>query len=354
MQHPKRILVCPLDWGLGHAARCIPIINEILGKGAEVLIAADGRPLELLKKEFPSLTFIQFKGYPVTYPASGSMILRMLLSIPAILKGIRQEHKELKKIVDLHAIDIVISDNRYGCWNAKTKNIFITHQLMIKAPFGESLLHNIVLSCIKKYHECWIPDNDGILNLSGDLSHKYKIPLNTFFIGTLSRFKLLKASSKEKKYDLLVIISGPEPQRSIFEKLITEQVIAGKFKTLIIKGKPEENVTEQIGDHILTVSHLSSPEMMDAMLSSELLISRSGYSSVMDLSALNKKAIFVPTPGQTEQEYLAEYFMQKKIAYSQSQSSFNLKSAIKESKKYSGFNFEVNSGLEKRIELMLS
>ena len=188
MQKQKRILICPLDWGLGHATRCIPIIRLLLAKNAEIIVAADAGPLALLKQEFPQLTFIQLKGYNIQYPKSGSMKVKMLLSIPKIVNGIKEEHEALDKIIDKHKIDIVISDNRYGCWSKKIKSIFITHQLMIKAPFGENVLHKKVLKYIDNYDECWVPDVADSVNLSGDLTHKYTIPKNTFFVGALSRF----------------------------------------------------------------------------------------------------------------------------------------------------------------------
>jgi hypothetical protein len=249
MHQPKRILICPLDWGLGHATRCIPVIRHFLNRDAEIIIAADGRSLELLKQEFPQLNYVVFSGYNINYPDKGSMILKMILSAPKIIKGIKKEHFELDQIITDHKIDTVISDNRYGCWNKKTKNIFITHQLMIKSPFAEKLLHKIVLNHVKNFNECWVPDLATHDNLSGDLAHKYELPQNAFFIGFLSRFKMEKTENTMKltasqKYDLLVIISGPEPQRSNFERMIIAQVYQTDFKTLIILGKPEVSVFE--------------------------------------------------------------------------------------------------------------
>src|ERR1019366_5512486 len=179
----KRILICLLNWGLGHATRCIPIIRLLRKKNAEIIIAADGRSLELLKQEFPDLEFIRLQGYDINYPTGDSMILKMFFSIPKIVNGIYKEHQILKKIIKEKKIDIVISDNRFGLWNKKIKSIFITHQLMIKTLFAEKLLHRINLYFIKKYDECWVPDVECASNLSGDLSHKYSLIKNTFFVG---------------------------------------------------------------------------------------------------------------------------------------------------------------------------
>lgn len=354
MAKGKRILICPLDWGLGHATRCIPIIRLLQQKGAEVIIAADKRPLELLKKEFPDLKYIIFKGYEINYPKKGSMIWTMLRSIPKITKGIRTEHEALNKIIHEYNIDIVISDNRYGCWNPKTKNIFITHQLMIKSPFGENLLHKIVSKYISKFHECWVPDHEKEPNLSGDLSHKYPISETTFFIGPLSRFKT-DQHQQEIEYDVMAILSGPEPQRTIFERIVSEQLFKSGLRSLIVFGLPEKTKKIEQKGNVTMISHLNSDEMEQMINRSKLIIARSGYSTIMDLSALQKKAIFIPTPGQTEQEYLAKELFKKQIAYYQKQSEFDLTKAIVESGKFSGFTKQINNTeLENRIDLMLS
>jgi uncharacterized protein (TIGR00661 family) len=354
MQEPQRILICPLDWGLGHATRCIPIIHELLRNNAEVIIAADGRPFDLLRNEFPELLFIRLKGYDINYPSTGNMVVKMLWSIPKIIKGIKKEHSALEKIIRDHRIDIVISDNRYGCWNKSVRNIFITHQLMIKSPFGENVLHRIILSHIKNFNECWIPDHETDPTLSGDLCHYYPLPSNAFFIGPLTRFDTASLQAKTE-YDIMAVVSGPEPQRTLFEHLIAEQLSQSNLKAIIVRGIPEGNKkTEQKGN-LTIINHLGSKEIRQAILSSRIIISRSGYSTIMDLGALNKKAIFIPTPGQTEQEYLAGYFMKKQIAYFEKQSQFDLVRALKESEKYSGFENPVEKGfLQRRINTILS
>jgi len=345
----KRILVCPLDWGLGHAARCIPIIRLLLKKNAEVIIAGEGASLELLKREFPQLQFILFKGYNISYPDKGSMAVKMMFSIRKIIVGILREHRVLKQIIDQHKIDIVISDNRYGLWNKSVKSIFITHQLMIKTPFAEKALHNIILYFVKRYDECWIPDAEGSINLSGDLSHKYSITEHTFFIGVLSRFDAA-IETLAYNYDLLAIISGPEPQRSIFEKIVIEQLQRVQLKALVVCGKPQLNQRKEIIDGITIISHLDSDEMRKAILQSKIIIARSGYSTIMDLAVLGKKALFVPTPGQTEQEYLAERFMQNKLAFTQTQSIFDLQEALIKTDRYNGLETIENKNLlEKKI-----
>ncbi len=353
MQKQKRILICPLNWGLGHATRCIPIIRLLLQKNANITIATDGRALELLKQEFPELKFIHLQGYDVEYPIWGPMILKIVVAIPQIIKRIKEEHALLDKLIDEHSIDVVISDNRYGCWNKKVKSIFITHQLMLKSPIGEKMLHKKILRYIADYDECWIPDYEGATNLSGELAHKYEVQKNTFFVGALSRFDTTTKPDETNEYDVMAIISGPEPQRTLFENLIINQLKQTDLKALVVCGKTELGCNKKNIGKIDIVSHLKTTEMLQAICSSALIIARSGYSTVMDLASIGKKAIFIPTPGQTEQEYLANLFTEKKIAFSQTQYAFNLKDALKKSKKYSGFErIESNKELENRIDLL--
>ena len=341
-----RILIAPLDWGLGHATRCIPIIKYLLEKNCEVIIGADGRPLQLLQKEFPSLEFVVMPGYTISYPKNGSMVLKIASQIPKILSGIKKENEHLKKIIKEKKIDAVIADNRFGLWSKDVPCVFMTHQLMVKSPFGENLIHKLNKNYISKYSECWVPDRKDS-GLSGDLSHQFPLPENAKYIGVLSRFTSpLNPLSRGRGEggEVLVILSGPEPQRTVFEKKILDQLniplnppSKGELTALIVQGVTEKNERKTLSENVSVVSHLTSDGLQKEILSSDIIISRPGYSTVMDLAILGNKAIFVPTPGQTEQEYLAKYFSEKKIAYSVSQKKFDLKIALEESKNYSGF-----------------
>lgn len=334
----KRILVCPLDWGLGHATRCIPVIHELQKQGAEVVIAADKRPLELLKQEFPQLQFIVFTGYEIAYPENGSMVFKMAFSIPKILKKISEEKKFLKEIVRKEKIDGVISDNRYGLGIADVPSVLILHQLMIKSPFGESVLHQITLNYVKQFSFCWVPDFPGENNLSGDLAHQYLLPDNARFVGALSRFSSFQKKEKvEKKYDLLVIISGPEPQRTVFEKMIVQQVSKLPQRTLVVLGKPENTVTKEKIGNAAIISHLNAEQLFNAVSVSELVLTRPGYSTIMDLAMMKKKAIFVPTPGQTEQEYLGNLYHSKKTHLCEKQNELDVAKAIEQVSLFKGF-----------------
>jgi uncharacterized protein (TIGR00661 family) len=334
----KRILVAPLDWGIGHATRCIPIIKELIKHNYEVILAADSRPLHLLSNEFPQLEIIRFEGYNIKYPKFIPMELSMLLQTPKLLWNIKKENTALAEIIKDYNIDGVISDNRFGLYTNKIPCVFITHQLEIQSPYFTDSIRNFNYKYINKYSACWVMDDEK-LNLAGNLSKPNTLPNNTIYIGVQSRFE---KQETEKKYDYLAIVSGPEPQRTILEKGLINALKDRTENSLIVLGKPELNTSEQLGN--LTVkSHLNAKDLNTAIAQSELIICRPGYSTVMDLAKLEKKAIFIPTPGQTEQEYLANNFKNSEICYAQNQSDFNFELAITESESYKGFKTEINS-----------
>lgn len=312
MQEQKRILVAVLDWGLGHATRCVPLIKKLRQEGHIVVVAAGGKAADFLKIEFSDLEIIPFRGYGIRYSTLLPMSLMMLLQSPKILFHIVREHFWLKKIIQKHRINSVISDNCYGLWNNRIESIFITHQLMIKCPEGmkwlEPALHSIVKWFVSRYDECWIPDVAGENNLSGDLSHKFPLPENARFIGNLSRFGFEENKLFEKSvYDVCAIISGPEPHRTRFEKKCLEVLKKQSGKSILILGKPGNISVSESRENIRIASHLNTAEMQYILLNAKHIICRSGYSGIMDLRKLQKGAYLVPTPGQTEQEYLAGY-----------------------------------------------
>jgi uncharacterized protein (TIGR00661 family) len=352
LKKSPNILVSPLEWGIGHATRCVPVIQELLSQGANVIIGSDGRPQAFLKMEFPSLEFIKFPGYRFSYPSSGSMSLKMAIQAPTILNGIKLEKQALNRIIKDHKIDAVISDNRFGLYSKQVPSIFITHQLSIKVPgylsFLKPLLFSLNKYYISRFNECWIPDFPNEPNLSGELSHiHYELP-NTFFIGPLSRFsgnssnKNPSSPVEHFRYDFLVLISGPEPQRTILEEKLLNQLKIHNYSALLLGGKPESNEVRSLGEKIIILSHLDTGRLRTAMNESRIVLSRPGYSTIMDLAVVGKKAIFIPTPGQTEQEYLARYCQNTAWFSYMNQSEIDLPKALKNAESYTGIQRETD------------
>lgn len=357
MGRSKNILVCPLDWGLGHATRMVPVIEMLERKGANVILAADNRPLEFLRQRFPKNTLIQLQGYSPKYPSNNNMALAMLKSLPEMALKAKKAKRKLETIINEHKIDAVISDNRYELSTSIVPTVFITHQLNIKTSgwqtIAKPIINRTIHHYLNKFDEVWIPDLPGDLGLSGDLSKSSKLTTKYFNIGLLSRFSKPEVPNNSNSIDILIILSGPEPQRTILEKLLLSQALKTDLKTVILLGKPEEEVDNEI-ENVTLISHVSDAKFASLIQSAKLVISRPGYSTLMDLAIIGKKAVFIPTPGQTEQEYLADSLIEEGIAFSQRQSNFDLYTALKNSKLYKGLFVNNNSEfLEQRITNLL-
>jgi UDP-N-acetylglucosamine:LPS N-acetylglucosamine transferase len=347
------VLITPLDWGLGHATRCIPIITEFLKRGCKVSIATSGGALDLLKKEFPQLIFFELVSYKAEYAMDDRLLTKLFSQSLKFISAIRKEHQQLKQLLKEHRFDLIISDNRFGCYSKDVKSIFITHQINFvlnpSMKWAESIVNYSNQQKIKKFDHCWIPDLPK-QNFSGELSTPNRLPVS--FIGILSRFKK-RSGVLDKKYDLLALISGPEPQRSIFEKIIRDQSVNLDKRILLVKGKPEESEIISIEGPISEAGHLKTKELQEAIEASAFVICRSGYSSIMDLAIIEtNNIIFVPTPGQPEQEYLAKKMQAMDWAYAIDQDKLEIIKAINESKNYIGLTVGESNNvlLSKAIE----
>lgn len=332
----KRILVTPLNWGLGHAARCIPIIRALEQQGAEVILASDGVALDLLKAECPNHQAFSLPSYHIRYE-SANMIRNMAWQIPRITYAIRSERWATERLVREQGIEGIISDNRYGCFSPRTKNVMLTHQLRLQVPNAllEWSVNRILRSALAKFDDIWVPDTAETPNLSGNLSHlpeSYSSKIK--FIGPLTRFEKYERSLE---YDVAVILSGPEPQRSILEQRLLEQAMALPRKFIFIQGKMTSKEHYFISENVEMVSYLTSKNLNDVLLASKVLVCRSGYSSIMDLTVLGKKALLIPTPGQTEQEYLAHNLSEHNLFLSQQQDAIDLESGLNGLSRTTGF-----------------
>jgi len=341
---PISVLVAPLDWGLGHATRCIPILKELILQGVRVVVAVNPMQKALLKSEFSHLEFVEPPGYNIRYQRGILLKWALLFRIPSVLKQIKRENKWLDDILRNHQIDAIISDNRYGLYHNSCMSVFLTHQLQIQSGVGTSRgigrlsltvgrwLDRKILQWnykfISKFSCCWIPDQEGILSAAGLLSHPSELPsVPVKYIGILSRFHF--SEKKIRQNQLLIILSGPEPQRTEFENILFSQLANSTINAVVLRGLPEnDQPVPFVGEGIKIWNHLPSGELNELMNNSENIISRSGYSTIMDLLTLKKNAILVPTAGQTEQEYLGRYLHEKKWMYSVDQKNFHLQSAI--------------------------
>lgn len=300
-----------LDWGIGHASRSIPIIRHLQKMNCEALIAANGGAKSLLKQYFPDALYLELPSVTIKYSHSRWLGLKLLLQMPSFILGIFKENKVLQVLIEKHNIDGIISDNRFGCWSNKAPSVYLTHQVNLISPVFGILLSPLLTKMhhwiIRNYSECWIPDLPGNMNegLAGKLSHPPAKGIESHYIGLLSRFEKPVSQVSTPGNYILAILSGPEPQRSILEKKILEEL--GDHTLKIVRGLPGYPNRAAPSDNVEWFNHASDELFASLVQGARHIICRSGYSTLMDLVCLGKSAHLIPTPGQTEQEYLAKH-----------------------------------------------
>ncbi|MDO4728915.1 MAG: glycosyltransferase [Bacteroidota bacterium] len=334
MQHRGNILVAVLNWGLGHATRSIPIINALYEYGYTPIIASDGAALLLLKKEFPRGVFVELCAYQIRYSRRGGLLkFKMLGQLPKIWKAVNQEHRQTKDIVEQYQIKGIISDNRFGVYHRKVPSVFLTHQLTIRFGIFTKMATFVNRWFVNRFDQCWIPDYKGKNNFTGELSKPIGYKKTPRYIGILSRWSYKEYT---EQYDVLVLLSGPEPQRSLLEEKLLKMLLHSDYKVVVVRGVVEEEQTIVQQDKMSIYNYANTNQLRELIGKSSLVISRSGYTTIMDLAQMQKRALFVPTPGQTEQEYLADRLYRQQIALCVTQDSLNMDS-VQKAFEYEGF-----------------
>lgn len=329
----RRILFAVLNWGLGHATRSIPIIRA-LQKNNVVILAATGRALQLLRQEFPDCTVIDFPDYGVRYCRNRKFLfLYLLVQLPRILWRLIREIQQTRRIIRAYKIEVIFSDNRYGVSSRKIPSFLLTHQLRFRLPqilrcFELiSVLFNRLM--FRQFRHVFIPDVEGVDNLTGQLGHPraFRDAKGLSYIGILSSIERQTVSDS---IDGLVMISGPEPQRTVLEKMIVHQAKALPGHWIVVLGKPDMAQYVYHTGNLEIYSHLDRQKMTTFVNRASLIVARAGYSTIMELIALGKPALLIPTPGQTEQEYLAERLKDKGWFHWVHQKKLNLSEDIKQ------------------------
>ncbi len=318
-----KILVAPMNWGLGHASRCVPLVRKFLADGHEVILGGDGDSLTLLRRHFPKLRYVYLAPLRLRYSAGKRQVLAMLRALPQIVVWSIKDHAMLDAVLKEEHIDRVVSDNRFGLFSAKTECLYMTHQLHIFLPKGwkwaEGIAERLHARVWRHYDKVWIPDyEDPAHSLAGELSHLSHLPFNYLpctieYIGPLSRLSIGNGSGTDRERlgdaSVLAVLSGLEPQRTLFEKEIIARYQDSDEKVLIVQGLMNRPNTRFTRSNITIVPYLVDQELVEALLYAKHIIARSGYSTIMDLEALGcmNKSELIPTPGQPEQVYLAQY-----------------------------------------------
>lgn len=322
-----------MDWGLGHATRIVPLVRAFESFGCRITIACSGATEHLLRGEFPRAGFIHLDGYGVTYPKrGGSFLWKILRQVPSILLSVSREHRWLERMQALHGWDAVVSDNRYGFYHASIPSVIVTHQLHIRTGiplFLDGFVRFLLFRRLSRFDECWVPDSETEPSLSGALSHG-RAPLHARYVGPLSRFNGIHRFGASDSGRLLILLSGPEPQRTLFEDLIEGQLSGLDREVLVVRGLPGGSSARTGYGRVRWINHLGAGELEEELRSASLVVARSGYSTVMDLARTGRRAVLVPTPGQTEQEYLARHLADAGWFLSFTQSGFDLRRAVAE------------------------
>jgi uncharacterized protein (TIGR00661 family) len=340
----KTILIAPLNWGLGHATRCIPIIKALQENNYIPIIASDGIALALLRKEFPYIKTLKLPSYQIEYAKNGKNFKwKLLQNFPKMIKAVLNEKKMIKKWVKKYDIEGIISDNRLGVFSKKVPSVFITHQLNVmtgNTTWITSILHQHI---IKKYKECWVPDVEETPNLSGNLGHLETTDLKLKYIGPLSRFH---KKETPKLYDLMIILSGPEPQRGLLEEKLKKEILKYEGNVIFIKGIVEKNQKKEQIENVTFYNFMNTRQLEQTFNESEMVLCRSGYTTILDLVKLEKKAFFIPTPGQFEQEYLAEKLEKEGLVPYANQDDFKMENIfeIQYYKGLTGFSNTIDWG----------
>ena len=347
-----KILLAPLNWGLGHASRCVPLVQRLLDEGHEVVLGGDGDSLTLLRKHFPKLRYVYLAPLRLRYSAGQRQVCAMLRALPQLIRWSLQDHTMLRAVLREEHFDQVISDNRFGLFINEARTgittndkrpitVYMTHQLRVLLPCGwrwlEPLVARLHARIYTRYNKVWVPDRKGSGTeypprdtLAGELSHLHST-LNSQpstlieYIGPLSRFSLTLPTTNDKipttNYDVVAVLSGLEPHRTMLERELVSRYLGKEEKVLIVQGLMSNPLLRVTHKNITLVPYMNDAELAAALLTAKHIIARSGYSTIMDLVALgilttkdkllttnNRTIELIPTPGQPEQEYLAKWW----------------------------------------------
>ena len=328
--HEKKIIVAPLNWGLGHASRCVSIIEFLQKNHYTPILASDGEALVFLQKEFPDLESLELPSYGISY--AKNLKVGLLIQAPKVLRAILKEQKVIQKYIAQNTGVVgVISDNRFGVRSTAVPSVYITHQLRVLSGFTTSISSKIHQLFINKFDECWVPDTK-FSEFSGMLSQSKSMKVPLKYIGVLSRFR---KENKPKINDVLVVLSGIESQRVLLEQNILLALSNFKGNAVLVQGKIEKEQTVKTKNGIKIYNYLLSRDLEKEINQSKLIICRSGYSSIMDLAVLHKRVFFIPTPNQPEQEYLAMHLKEGYLAPFCNENKFSLEQ-LAQVKNYKG------------------
>ncbi|MFZ0391883.1 MAG: glycosyltransferase family protein [Calditrichia bacterium] len=335
------ILFAILDMGLGHATRSLPVIRRLQKDNHRLFLASSGRALQFLKQEMPDAAFLKLPSYGFQYLSRGVSLLHLGSQVPHFLRAVRAEQRLVEKWIGEYNIRRVISDHRYGCFSREVPAYFISHQLRFAAPRHFYPLEFTGAWFNDQFHRRFsavlVPDLpfQGGGFICGRLARPFKVGKKYCYCGPLSSINPEEGAKQE--IDLFISISGPEPQRTVLEEIIRQQLPALKGNIVMALGKPESVEVKRFSECITIYDHPARRQMQQLLNRSRMVVCRSGFSTLMELAVLGKPALLIPTPGQTEQLYLSRRLAKKGWFLSKDQNNLDLPTALKEAALYTGF-----------------
>ena len=350
-----KIIYSVCSWGLGHATRSLPVMQRLIDENNEITIISDGRPLELLKKELGNkIEYVNIPDYPMLLSENARQFMaKSIVYWPLFIRKMQSGLSKLTKMLETKKCDIIISDGRYDTYSKKIPSFFISHQMRIMNPLHIRMFETgseiFNLFFFRRFRGVIVPDYKED-SLSGNLSHNLKKidEKKIHYVGILSDFQKKKT---KKDIDYLISISGPEPQRTLLEKKLLSQVDKLDGSIVITLGKTEKK--DSLNKKNITIYSFLTKEKREELLNrAKLVVSRSGYSTIMDLAVTRTKALMTPTPGQIEQEYLSQYHNNEGTFYSVNQELLDLGRDVEIAKNMTGIRRECD--VDKTVENIIS
>jgi hypothetical protein len=301
MSRPPDIAVAVLHWGLGHATRSAQFITELENLGFHPLIVSSGAALEWLSARFPHLPAESLTDPDIQYGKHGpDLWWRLLRKGPAFFRRIQEEKQRAKILFDRYpSIQACISDHCLGFYAPEKPSILLAHQLNL--PVRLPGIQAFYKTMLRPFHQIWVPDVAEEPTWSGKLSHPSPCPEKTKYIGLLPHFQETLGEAKH----VLILLSGPEPQRSLLEKALVAHWPADMdYPVCCIRGTTKP-ATTNFPSHWKILNRASTEEVKKAIRHASGVVARNGYTTLMDLAYTPLPVLFIPTPGQPEQQYLA-------------------------------------------------
>ncbi|MCS6916751.1 MAG: glycosyltransferase [Chitinophagales bacterium] len=336
----KKVLIVPLNWGLGHATRMTAVARMLEELGASVTVAASGSARRVMEKELPRLRYVSFSDFEMKYYRGLPAVVSVLGQLMGWFRALHRDRRYFLQLLEKESFDLVISDNHFGCHTTKCPSIIVTHQLRILLPWYLMPFRPLVVwinqRMINRFSECWVPDSSASGGLSGRLSHQVRLRIPLHYAGPLSRLQLCMDTNK--KWHALLLLSGPEPMRTLFEQQLVKQSRQVAGRLLLVRGtRGTADEIRKESENLYVADFLSTRKLQEELCASRMVVCRSGYSTLMDLQRCNIPAVLIATPGQPEQVYLARRLRQMGICHAVPQKRLNLKKALTEAEHYAGW-----------------